>query len=59
MAALLFWFSACFVLYVYAGYPLLMWVLQLPLRSSPPQEQIAPRVSLLVAAYNEASVIAA
>ncbi|MGA8431724.1 MAG: glycosyltransferase family 2 protein [Candidatus Sulfotelmatobacter sp.] len=57
MAKLLFWISAGFAIYVYAGYPLLLWVLQLVTGSSPSQQPVEPSVSLLVAAYNEAAII--
>jgi cellulose synthase/poly-beta-1,6-N-acetylglucosamine synthase-like glycosyltransferase len=58
MAKLLFWIATTFVLYVYLGYPLLLWCLQARFRSSRRQEPVEPSVSLLVAAYNEATVIA-
>ncbi len=58
MAKLLFWISAGFTVYVYIGYPILLWGLQAVFRSSPRRQSIEPSVSLLVAAYNEAAVIA-
>ena len=58
MARLLFWISAGFTLYVYFGYPILLWALQAVFRSSPNTLPVEPTVSLLVAAYNEAAVIA-
>ena len=58
MARLLFWISAGFTLYVYLGYPILLWSLQAVFRSSPDTQPVEPTVSLLVAAYNEAAVIA-
>ena len=58
MAKLLFWISAGFTVYVYIGYPILLWGLQAIFRSSPGQQSVEPSVSLLVAAYNEAAVIA-
>jgi cellulose synthase/poly-beta-1,6-N-acetylglucosamine synthase-like glycosyltransferase len=58
MARLLFWISAGFSVYVYIGYPILLWGLQAVFRSSPPQPPLEPSVSLLVAAYNEGAVIA-
>ncbi len=58
MARLLFWISAGFGFYVYIGYPILLWVLQTIFRSSPDKPPVEPTVSLLVAAYNEAAVIA-
>jgi len=59
MAKLLFWISAGFTVYVYFGYPLLLWALQAVFPSAPRQQAVEPTVSLLVAAYNEAAVIAA
>jgi cellulose synthase/poly-beta-1,6-N-acetylglucosamine synthase-like glycosyltransferase len=58
MAKLLFWISAAFPIYVYVGYPLLLWGLRAVFRSSLRPQPIEPSVSLLVAAYNEAAVIA-
>src|SRR5271163_5285146 len=57
MAKLLFWISAGFAVYVYVGYPILLWGLQALLRSAPRPQPVEPSVSLLVAAYNEAAVI--
>jgi cellulose synthase/poly-beta-1,6-N-acetylglucosamine synthase-like glycosyltransferase len=58
MAKLLFWISSGFAVYVYVGYPFLLWGLQAVVRSSPAKESVEPSVSLLVAAYNEAAVMA-
>jgi glycosyl transferase family 2 len=58
MAKLLFWISAGFTVYVYIGYPILLWGLQAVFHSSPHKQSIEPSVSLLVAAYNEAAAIA-
>lgn len=57
MGKLLFWISAGFAVYVYLGYPILLWALRAAHRSSAPQQPVEPSVSLLVAAYNEAEVI--
>jgi cellulose synthase/poly-beta-1,6-N-acetylglucosamine synthase-like glycosyltransferase len=57
MAKLLFWISAGFTVYVYIGYPALLWGLQAIFRSSPGKQRVEPSISLLVAAYNEAAVI--
>jgi cellulose synthase/poly-beta-1,6-N-acetylglucosamine synthase-like glycosyltransferase len=54
----LFWISVAFPLYVYIGFPLLLWLLQALVRRAPRRQRIEPSVSLLVAAYNEAAVIA-
>ena len=59
MPKLLFLISAGLVVYVYIGYPLLLWVLPVFFRSSLQTKSIEPSVSLLIAAYNEATVIAA
>lgn len=58
MPKFLFWLSAGFVIYVYIGYPVFLWVLNAGLRSPRHQESIEPSVSLLITAYNEAAVIA-
>src|SRR5580692_10128846 len=58
MTKLLFWISVAFPLYVYIGFPLLLWLLQTLVRRAPLKQPIEPSVSLLVAAYNEAAVIA-
>jgi hypothetical protein len=58
MAKLLFWISAGFAFYVYIGYPILLWGLQAIFRSLPGKQPVEPSVSLLVAAYNEAAVMA-
>jgi cellulose synthase/poly-beta-1,6-N-acetylglucosamine synthase-like glycosyltransferase len=54
----LFWISTGFVVYVYLGYPVLLWALQAVFRAAPRKQPVEPSVSLLVAAYNEAAVIA-
>src|SRR5579862_4405412 len=65
MAKSLFWVAVGFPVYVYFGYPSLLWCLQAisSIFRSPANKQSAcnedlPSVSLLVAAYNEAAVIA-
>lgn len=65
MAKLLFWVAVGFPVYVYFGYPALLWCLQAisSIFRSSANKQTAfkedlPSVSLLVAAYNEAAVIA-
>ncbi len=57
----LFWMSAGLIVYTYIGYPLLIWLLAtLFSRSQTPPALLTPlpRVSLLVAAYNEEADIA-
>ena len=58
MAKSLFWISVAFPLYVYIGFPLLLWLLAALVRRAPRKQPIEPSVSLLIAAYNEAAVIA-
>ena len=58
MIGLLFWLSVLFVLYVYFGYPLLLTLLA---RLRPKQAEYPsqlPKLTLLIAAYNEQDVIA-
>jgi len=59
MIGLLFWASVGLVLYVYAGYPLLV-TLAARLRPAPRYPALEPpKVTMLIAAYNEESEIAA
>ncbi|MGH7491968.1 MAG: glycosyltransferase family 2 protein [bacterium] len=55
---ILFWLCAGLILWVYAGYPLLLYFLN---RMRPPRRvragEIEPVVTLMVSAYNEAAVI--
>jgi cellulose synthase/poly-beta-1,6-N-acetylglucosamine synthase-like glycosyltransferase len=55
---LLFWASAGIVVYVYAGYPVLLALLNRLFHRPVRKQPVEPFVSLLVAAYNEAGVIA-
>ncbi len=58
-ASIVFWFSALLAAYVYAGYPALLWILQLVFRRPVRKGAHQPDASLLIAAYNEAGVIEA
>jgi cellulose synthase/poly-beta-1,6-N-acetylglucosamine synthase-like glycosyltransferase len=58
LAELLFWAATGLILYVFAGYPSLLWILQLIVRQKVPHQEQLPTVSLLVPAHNEAAVIA-
>jgi cellulose synthase/poly-beta-1,6-N-acetylglucosamine synthase-like glycosyltransferase len=52
-----FWSAALFLIYTFSGYPLFLWVVSL-WRSRPYQRgAIQPKVSLIIAAHNEAAVI--
>jgi glycosyltransferase involved in cell wall biosynthesis len=59
MAYLIFWVSVAAVAYVYVGYPLLLFVASRiwprPVRKAP----VRPRVTVIIAAYNEEQAIAA
>ncbi|HWA54391.1 MAG TPA: glycosyltransferase family 2 protein [Solirubrobacterales bacterium] len=59
--ALLFWLSAAGIVYTHLGYPLLLRLLVALRRApeTPPAVEDLPRVSLIVAAYDEEEVIAA
>ncbi len=63
MLAFLFWLSAGLIVYTHLGYPLLLRALVALRRSPPtpagPPEGEPPRVSLIVAAYDEEEVIEA
>ncbi len=59
MAAWIFWISAAFVVYPFAGYPLALLLLRLLFARPIQPGEIEPRVSLLIPAYNEAAVIEA
>jgi cellulose synthase/poly-beta-1,6-N-acetylglucosamine synthase-like glycosyltransferase len=61
-AATLFWVMGGLILYTYAGYPLLLWLLAKLARRAPPPElpdDQLPTATVLVAAHNEEAIIAA
>jgi cellulose synthase/poly-beta-1,6-N-acetylglucosamine synthase-like glycosyltransferase len=53
----IFWAAALLLFYVYAGYPLLLSVTALFSRRKRPEPGYCPRVSVLIAAYNEEAAI--
>lgn len=55
----LFWGALILVVYAYVGYPLLTWLLSRLLPRPVQQAPITPRLSLIIAAHNEAQDIAA
>jgi len=57
-AKVIFWVSTALILYTFLGYPLLLWLLQSLFRRPVRKDNFEPRVSMLVAAYNEEAVIA-
>src|SRR3989338_5398251 len=54
-----FWFSLSMLVYIYAGYPLLVWALARVFGREVRRADITPTVSLLIPAYNEEAHIAA
>lgn len=56
---LLYWLSAFLVAYVYVGYPALAWLLARVVGRRVEKAAITPRVTVLTAAYNEATHIGA
>jgi cellulose synthase/poly-beta-1,6-N-acetylglucosamine synthase-like glycosyltransferase len=59
MNEFIFFFSLFMILYIYAGYPLAAAGLGLVLRRRVHKQTIEPNVTVLIAAYNEESVIQA
>ncbi len=58
MFELLFWWAGLFVIYVYVGYPVLIFVVSRIWNAPTKQAEIRPSVSLIIPAYNEEAVIA-
>jgi len=54
---LAFWLSLLTLLYIYIGYPLLVWTLAMLVGHEPTRGDMTPTVSLLIPAYNEAAHI--
>lgn len=60
VATVIFWVSAVLVVYVYAGYPVALWVLGACGLGRPVRRgTIEPPVTLVISAYNEVAVIGA
>ena len=57
MAEIIFWVAAALIVYVYAGYPLLLAVLALFKRPAKAELGYTPMLSVLIAAYNEEEAI--
>ena len=49
----LFWLSVLTLVYIYAGYPVAVWVLARLFGHEPKRKHLTPTVSLLIPAYNE------
>jgi len=56
-ARVLFWTAAFLLFYVYAGYPLLLAVLAVFIRRRQSEPGYCPRISVMIAAYNEEAAI--
>jgi cellulose synthase/poly-beta-1,6-N-acetylglucosamine synthase-like glycosyltransferase len=57
VARTVFWAAAALLFYVYAGYPLLLALTALFARKQRPAPGDCPRISVLIAAYNEEAAI--
>ena len=55
----IFWYSLWTLIYIYIGYPILVWRLARMFGGDPQHEPITPTVSLLIPAYNEEAHIEA
>jgi cellulose synthase/poly-beta-1,6-N-acetylglucosamine synthase-like glycosyltransferase len=56
-ARIVFWLAAFLLFYVYAGYPLLLALIGLFVRRPQTEAGYTPRISVLIAAYNEEEAI--
>src|SRR6187551_2923639 len=54
---ILFWISAVLLLYVYAGYPILVYLVGLLWPKTVKKGKTEPRVTILITAFNEEAVI--
>jgi cellulose synthase/poly-beta-1,6-N-acetylglucosamine synthase-like glycosyltransferase len=59
MAKSLFWLSIIAIVYTYAGYPAVVWLLARVSRRRVSRAEITPRVSVVIACHNEAKNIEA
>ena len=57
LIALLFWMAFVVIFYTYFGYPLLIWIISSFIPKSEFSKHQTPYVTLLIAAYNEETVI--
>jgi len=58
IGAVLAWTAATVVVYVYLGYPILLWILDRVFRRPIAEAEITPPVTLVISAFNEARCIA-
>src|SRR5947209_14874939 len=56
-ARIVFWLAAFLLIYVYAGYPLLLALIGVFVRRPRSEAGYTPRISVLIAAYNEEEAI--
>lgn len=54
---IVFWFFVFFVVYIYIGYPIILTLIASILKKTIQTDTITPKVTLLIAAYNEEEVI--
>jgi cellulose synthase/poly-beta-1,6-N-acetylglucosamine synthase-like glycosyltransferase len=57
MIEVIFWFAAVLLVYLYAGYPLMLICLGIGRRKKSPTVKFEPSVSLVISAHNEEAVI--
>ena len=58
MAAWVFWLALGLLVYTYAGFPLTLWAFAAIRRGRVAKGDVTPRVSVIIAAYNEAQNVA-
>ena len=58
MTVILFWVGVLYIFYTYIGYPIILGLLSIFIRRVNYSEGYFPSVSLLIPAYNEATIIA-
>jgi cellulose synthase/poly-beta-1,6-N-acetylglucosamine synthase-like glycosyltransferase len=56
-AQIIFWFSIAALFYVYAGYPLLVWLVSVAFPKKIKRGAFEPKVTILITAYNEENAI--
>lgn len=54
LSTYVFWILVCIIIYSYIGYPLLLFLLTLLIKSNKPQNKsFLPNITIIIAAYNE------
>jgi cellulose synthase/poly-beta-1,6-N-acetylglucosamine synthase-like glycosyltransferase len=59
LAQVIFWFSVAALVYVYVGYPVLVYLVSLIFPKKIKRGSFQPKVTILITAYNEESAIRA